>query len=111
MAKNNFNNTDRGFNHADYYRQSARLVPAGGGLYETVKAGIEKRMPPGFVCEETKKSSDINDIPANAPNKRGESNQKHSSLIAVGMAIIGAVAIAINPKWLPGAGALISKSK
>jgi len=110
MATNNLNNTDRGFTHADNYRKSARLVPAREGLYETMKAGIEKRMPPGFVCEETKKSSDI-DIPANAPNKRGESNHKHSSLIAVGMAIIGAVAIAINPKWLPGAGALISKSK
>jgi len=111
MAKNNFNNTDRGFTHADQYRQSVRLVPAREGLYETMKAGIEKRMPLGLVCEETKKSSGIIDIPANAPNKRGESNHKHSSLIAVGMAIIGAVAIAINPKWLPGAGALISKSK
>jgi len=110
MATNNFNNTDRGFTHADNYRKSASLVPAREGLYETMKAGIEKRMPLGLVCEETKKSSGI-DLPANEQNQRGESNQKHSSLIAVGMAIIGAVAIAINPKWLPGAGALISKSK
>jgi len=110
MAKDNFNNTDRGFTHADKYRQSARLVPARGGLYETMKAGIEKRMPSGFICEEAKKSSDI-DRPANESKQRSESNHKHSSLIAVGMAIVGAVAIAINPKWLPGTGALISKSK
>lgn len=110
MAKNNFSNTDRGFTHADKYRQSTRLVPAKEGLYETMKAGIEKRMPPGFICEGAKKPSDIN-FPANEPNPRGESNHKHSSLIAVGMAIVGAVAIAINPKWLPGTGALISKSK
>jgi hypothetical protein len=110
MAKNNFNNTDRGFTHADKYRQSARPVPSRDGLYETMKAGIEKRMPPGFICEEAKKSSEI-DRPVNESNQGGESNHKHSSLIAVGMAIIGAVAIAINPKWLPGTGALISKSK
>lgn len=110
MAKNNFNNSDRRFTHADIYRQSARLIPARAGLYETMKAGIEKRMPSGFTCEEAKKSSEI-DRPVNESNQRGESNHKHSFLIAVGIAIVGAVAIAINPKWLPGAGALISKSK
>ncbi|MBL0037524.1 MAG: hypothetical protein IPP36_01315 [Nitrosomonadales bacterium] len=106
MAKNNFNK----FTHADIQRQSARQ-PAVEGLYETMKAaGIEKRMSSGFTCEEAKKSSEIN-RPVNESNQRGESNHKHSFLIAVGMAIVGAVAIAINPKWLPGAGALISKSK
>jgi hypothetical protein len=106
MAKNNFNK----FTHADIHRQSARLVPAREGLYETMKAGIEKRMSSGFTCEEAKKSSEI-DRPVNESNQRGESNHKHSFLIAAGMAIVGAVAIAINSKSLPGAGALISKSK
>ena len=41
MAKNNFNNTDRGLTYVDKYRQSARLDPAREGLYETMKAGIE----------------------------------------------------------------------
>lgn len=64
MAKNNFNNSDSGFTHADIYRQSTRLVPAREGLYETMKAGIEKRMLSSFTCEEAKKLSEI-DRPVN----------------------------------------------
>ena len=102
MKANNFKKSDLVSTHIHNNKQNVISASVKNGLYGIVKAGIEKRMPLSFECNELDKSNGSN-IPPKNFNRVGRSNYKHSSLIGVGMAIIGAVAIAINPKLLPGA--------